>query len=178
MRPAQLILVLLFGGMAIYQEFRNVEVSGLFENFPVSLPFIILSILLLYCLWRNAGQFRKSGNLIAFLPFTMGLLLAGLTLGHYCLRAYRYNLPTVFTAWNPDLGNDGGLWLHFKKGDYLVGQRVDHFSTTTYWGDYSRKGDTIILDLPLDFEMGRRAVVQDKLLRFLDDTVKFEILPF
>lgn len=179
MRPIQLILILLFGGLAVYLEFRNMKEWTLFGgNLLDNVPFFILCIVLVVCLWKNIRQFRQSKNLVSLFPFTIGLVLFALTLGHNLLRSRHDKSPTLFTATNYDLGTDGGFRLHFKKDDYLVGEKIDHFSTTTYWGEYKRNGDTIILDIPLDFKMGRQAVIQNNVLRFLDDTVKFEISPY
>jgi hypothetical protein len=130
---------------------------------------------LVVCLIKNRRQYKQTKSLVSFLPFIIGFALLCFTLGHKLLRSHHDKLPTLFTATNYDLGTDGGFRLHFKKGNYLLGEKIDHFRTTTYWGEYKRSGDTIILNIPLDFKMGRQAIVQNNVLRFLDDTVKFEI---
>lgn len=179
MRPIQLILILLFGGLAFYLEFRNIKEWTLFGGELLDkLPFIMLCLVLVVCGFKNIRQFRRSKNLVSLLPLTIGFALFALILGHNLLRSHHDNSPTLFTATNYDLGTDGGFRLHFKKDDYLLGEKIDHFSTTTYWGGYKRNGDTITLNIPLDFKMGRQAVVQNNVLRFLDDTVRFDISPY
>lgn len=179
MRPVQLILISLFGGLAVYLEFRNIkEWTPFGGNILDNVPFFALCLALVGCIFQNIRQYRRTNSLVSFLPFTMGFALFALTLAHNFLRSHHENLPTLFTATNYDIGTDGGFRLHFKKDDFLVGEKINHFSTTTYWGEYKRSGDTIVLDIPLDFKMGRQAVLQSNVLRFLDDTVKFEVSPY
>jgi hypothetical protein len=176
MRPVQLILILLFGGLTMFLEFRSIKESiiswgDLFD----AIPLFVLFILTIAYLFVNSGQYRQHKNLRSFIPSAVGLLLLGVTAGHMWLRSHYDNSPTLFTATNYELGNDGGFSLEFKKNNHLKGKKIDHFSSTTYWGTYKKQSDTLILNIPLDFKMGRQAIFQDSILRFIDDTVKFEI---
>jgi len=176
MRPVQIILILLFGGVTVYFEFRDIEEWTLFgaELFD-AVPFYALCILTVVYLFKNSKQFRQHKNVISFLPAAIGLLFLAVVVGHMLLRSYHDNSATVFTATNYDLGSDGGFTLDFKKNNYLKGKKIDRFSNTTYWGTYRQQGDTFVLNIPLDFKMGRQAIFQDSILRFIDDTIKFEV---
>ena len=176
MRPVQLILILLFGGMTVYLEFREIQEWTLFgSDLFNAVPLFVLCILTAVYLFKNNRQYRQRKNILFYLPSSIGLLFLIVTVGHMLLRSHYDNSPTLFTASNYDLGSDGGFSLDFKKNNHLKGKKIDRFSTTTYWGTYRQQGDTLILNIPLDFKMGRQAVFQDTILRFIDDTVKFEI---
>ena len=176
MRPVQIILILLFGGLTVYLEFRNIKEWTLFGgDLFDAVPLLALGILTVVYLFKNTRQYRQHKNILSYLPSAIGLLFLVVTAGHMLLRSHYDNSPAVFTATNYDLGSDGGFSLDFKKNNHLKGKKVDRFSSTTYWGTYKQVGDTLFLNIPLDFKMGRQAIFQDSILRFIDDTVKFEV---
>lgn len=177
MRTVQLFLTILFGGLTLYLEFRDIKEWTLFlgDDLFDAVPLITLCTLTVVYLFKNSKQYRQQSNIMCFLPCVMGLLFLAVTVGHMLLRSKYDNSPTAFTATNYDLGSDGGFTLDFKKNNHLKGIKIDRFSTTTYWGTYKQQGDTLVLNIPLDFKMGRQAVFQDSILRFINDTVKFEV---
>ncbi len=176
MRPISIILILLLGGLTVYLEFRDIQEWTLFGgDLFDGAPFYALCILTVVYLFKNSRQYRQHKSILTYLPSAIGLLFLVVTVGHMLLRSYYDNSSTLFMATNYDLGSDGGFTLDFKKNYYLKGKKIDRFSSTTYWGTYRQQGDTFVLKIPLDFNMGRQAVFQDSLLRFVDDTVKFEV---
>lgn len=176
MRPIPIILILLFGGLTVYLEFRDIEEWTLFGgDLFDAVPFYTLCILTLVYLFKNSRQYRQHRSILTYLPSAMGLLFLMVTVGHMLMRSKHDNSPTLFSATNYDLGSDGGFTLDFKSNNHLKGKKIDRFSTTTYWGTYKQHRDTLVLDIPLDFKMGRQAVFQDSILRFIDDTVRFEV---
>jgi len=176
MRPIPIILILLFGGLTFYLEFRDIQEWTLFGgDLFDAVPLYSLCILTLVYLFKNSRQYRQHRSILTYLPSVMGLLFLVVTAGHMLLRSHYDNSPTFFRATNYDLGSDGGFTLDFKKNHHLKGKKIDRFSSTTYWGTYRQQGDTFVLKIPLNFKMGRQAVFQDSILRFVDDTVKFEV---
>jgi hypothetical protein len=176
MRPIQLFLISLFGGLTIYLEFQNIKQWTLFgaELFDF-IPLILLCILTVVYLIKNVNQYQVSRNFILLIPSLTGLLFLALTFGHKFIRSHLDNSQTLFTAVNYDIGNDGGFTLDFKTNNHLKGVRVDHFSETYYWGSYAKHGDTLELDIQLDFKMGKHALLQKDTLRFMDDTIHFSV---
>lgn len=176
MRPVQIVLILLFGGLTVYLEFKDIRERTLFggDLFDAA-PFYALCILTTVYLYKNSRQYRQRKSMVSFVPSAIGLLFLAVAIGHMLLRSHHDNSPTRFTATNYDLGSDGGFSLDFKQNNHLKGKKVDRFSSTTYWGTYKQQGDTLVLNIPLDFKMGRQAVFQDSILRFIDDTVRFEV---
>jgi len=176
MRLVQILLILFLGGSAVYLECRDIKEWSLFgSDVFEAVPLFGLCVLTIVYLFKDGRQFQKQKNLAAFLPSVTGLLFLTATVGHMLLRTHYYNSPTVFTATNFNLGRDDVFTLDFKKNNHLKGEKIDRLSSTTYWGTYRQKKDTLILDISLDFTMGRQAVIQDSILRFIDDTVRFEV---
>jgi hypothetical protein len=81
----------------------------------------------------------------------------------------------LFIANSNEFGNDGGFRLNFKENMVLIGEKIDRFNKTTYWGSYKQEGDTIRIDIPLDFQLGKIALLQDSILYFPDDSLRFEV---
>ena len=157
MRSVQIILILLFAGLTVYLEFRDIQEWTLFGgDLFDAVPFYALCILTVVYLFKNSRQYRQRKNIVSFVPSAIGLLFLAVTVGHMLLRSHYDNSPTRFTATNYDLGSDGGFTLDFKQNNHLKGKKVDRFSSTTYWGTYKQQGDTLVLNIPLDFEMGQR----------------------
>lgn len=58
----------------------------------------------------------------------------------------------------------------FKKNGHLLVKANLKFSTDYYWGSYKRKGDTLLMNIPIDFENGKIGYFKKDQFRFLDDT--------
>ena len=83
---------------------------------------------------------------------------------------------TVFDAYNYDIGSDGGLKFEFKKGGYIFGRSIDHFSETFYFGEFSLHKDTLELNIPLDFPLSKQGYIYgDSVILFKNDPKKFYI---
>jgi hypothetical protein len=173
MRQIQLFLILFSGGLSVYVEFRNITQDGFLLEL-LDLPYLILSILTAVLLIINCREYRKKKAIVYF-PSIVGLLFIGLITGHILLRSHNDKSQTLFTGFSGAFGDDGGFIFDFKKNNHLVGKKFDFWHITTYRGSYRKKGDTVILSIPLDFKMGRQAVMQDSFLYFIDDTISFEI---
>ncbi|MBO9150824.1 hypothetical protein ACFOTA_01280 [Chitinophaga sp. GCM10012297] len=48
----------------------------------------------------------------------------------------------------------------------MVATRSDHWLVTCYWGKYSRENDVIEIDIPFDFELGKKPILTDTSLVF------------
>lgn len=177
MRKLQLFFIIIFSGVTLYLEFRDIKE----DSFPISgdsievVSAITLCILTIVYFFKSDVRYQQRRNMLTNLPSFFGLLILVATGGHMLFRSYIDNSTTAFKATNFDLGNDGGFTLDFKKNMYLKGFKIDHFSATTYWGTYQQQGDTLVLNIPLDFELGRHAVVKDSIMYFIDDKVKFQV---
>jgi hypothetical protein len=176
MRRFQLFIILLAGGLTVFDEFRNIKESTMFgiEMFEF-VPMILLCILTVVYLIKNINQHTDTDtrNIICLIPSLLGLLFLVLTFGHMLIRSNLDNSKTFFTATTNDVGSDGGFTLDFKTNSHLKGEKIDRFSTTSYWGSYTKLNDTIKLDIPTDFKMGRVALLKKDTLSFLDDTSHF-----
>jgi len=177
MKLFQLIIILLLAGLTVPFEFQNVFQETLFgfEAFIRNVLITLLCIVTIVFLLLNFFNYKRSKQIILFIPPISGLLLLGLIFVHKQIRNQINNSPTLFAADNPYLGNDGGFTLEFKANNHVIGQKMDHWSFTTYWGSYTKQGDTLLLDIPLDFKMGRHGVIHGDTISFIDDTIKFGI---
>jgi hypothetical protein len=171
-----LLYIFVFGGIAVIREFQNIKEWTVFggDLFGAFL-LIILCILTVFFLFKNYSRFKQTRNYFTFIHSFTGLLFLGLIFGHMIIRSSYDNSKTLFEAYNETTGNDEGFTLDFKMNKHLKGQRVDRFGTTSYWGSYTKQGDTLILDIPLDFKMGRHAILQGNILQFTDDTIHFNV---
>ncbi len=173
----EITLLLFFGGLAIYFQIKQVKRRGLFlDDFSLAAIWLVVTcILTLVLLLQGFWIFKHKQRFYRFLPALIGLMLILLVLGHRFYRNMLNKRQTLFQAINYDIGSDGGFTFDFKQGGYLQGAKVDRFSTTYYWGRFTRQKDTLLLKIPLDFKLGRRAYIQNANLRFQDDTTEFNI---
>ena len=93
-------------------------------------------------------------------------------------RARLNNAPDIFTAYTNEIGSDGGLDLEFKSNGILKITKMDHWELSEYRGRYQMKDDTVDLDIPLEFKLGKKGVLGIDSLRFIDDTLRFEVHRF
>jgi len=176
MRGILLLLIFVFGSIAVVSEFQSIKEwtlfgGGIFEAFVL----IILCILTVVFLFTDYSRFRQTRNYLSFIHSFTGLLCLGLVFGHMIIRSSKDNSKTLFEAYNENIGIDGDFTLDFKVNNHLKGTRVDHFSTISYWGSYVKRGDTLILNIPLDFQMGRHAILKGNTMQFTDDTIHFNV---
>ena len=85
-------------------------------------------------------------------------------------------LPTIFSATTYDIGNDGGFTLEFKANGYVNAKKIDHFESTFYRGKYIQNRDSFHLSIPLDFQLGKTAIIKRDSLYIVGDTIKFFVL--
>jgi hypothetical protein len=175
MRPIQLLIILLFGGFAIQEEFNNIKESSIIDILGENPILILLCGIAIIYLIINTQQFICNKRVLSFIPSVLALAFIGLIFWHKQKRKSDDNSPSLFEAWTQDIGNDGGFRLEFKKNNILKGLKIDHLSSTTYWGTYQQSRDTLILNIPLDFKMGRQATLENNTFRIIDDSIKFEV---
>lgn len=177
MRRFQIILLLVFGGLAAFFQFKQIKEWSLFlDDFSLGIIFLVIScILTIVSFFNSLRLFKQKQPFYVFLPPFVGLVLVIAVSGHRFYQEAINKRRTLFQAMNDDIGSDGGFRFDFKEGGYLQGTKVDRFSTTYYWGKFKRQKDTLLLDIPLDFNLGRRAYLQNNILRFQDDTTKFTL---
>jgi hypothetical protein len=173
MRNFQIVIWLFLGILAIYSAYLPVKHYSLFFSWIYSAPFILLCLSALVFLVFLIRQYVKEVKPIALMPFIICLVSGFLA---YYLNERRASLDdsdTSFKASTDKFGNDGGFYMDFKKNGYVQAERHNHWELTSYWGKYRRDKDTIYLDVPLDFPLGKKAILTDTTLRFVDDTVIF-----
>ena len=176
MRPVQTILILALSLLGVWLQFRNIkEDSVLGLDMLDGVPLAALCILTTIFLFSNSLQFRKTKNYLSFIPAFTGLVFIAIIFGHKQWRSSLDSSRTLFTATNNSLGSDGGFIFDFKENNQLKGEKRDHWMVTYYWGRYKKQGDTLLLDIPLNFKMGRHAVLHNDILKFTDDTIHFEV---
>jgi hypothetical protein len=175
-RGTGVILVLLVGAGAIFAEIRPVKEYSLFFSWINSAPIVFTCIMAGVYLVLNIIGFVKQGKLASFLPFVLSLILVFVLFALIQHRETLDNAPTRFFADAAMIGNDGGTRFDFKENGHLKGERHDQWVETFYWGTYQEKNDTILLDIPLNFKLGRKALLTDSLLKFIDDTVALRVV--
>ena len=136
-------------------------------------PSFLLCILTIVYLLKNINQYADIKNAYVLTPSFLGMLFLILIFGHILIRSNLDKSPTLFVAATSDIGSDGGFTLDFKINNHLKGVKIDRFSTTSYWGTYTKLNDTIKIDIPTDFKLGKIALLQKDSFRFLNDTTHF-----
>ena len=177
MKLFQIIIALLFSGLAIFGEFRNIKESTIFPTL-LDTPFPILCTLAIIFLVINIRQYIKGKKLYSFLPV---LICAAAIMPIYWHIKKRQDISrseSIFVATTYQIGSDGGFILYFKKDGNLHAERRDHWLLTKYWGHYSRNNDTVNLDIPLNFQLGKTGILTDTSLTILGDTIKFDVLKY
>jgi hypothetical protein len=173
MRYYQIIIGLFCGILAIYSAYLPIKHYSLFFSWIYSAPIILLCLTALVFLVLLIRQYVKGVRSFALVPFIICLVSAFFA---YYLDERREGLDrsdTSFKASTDRFGDDGGFYMDFKKNGHVQAERHDHWEFTSYWGGYRRDKDTIYLDIPLDFPLGKKAILTDTALRFLDDTIIF-----
>jgi hypothetical protein len=174
----QLLIAFILSVLAILTEFRSIKETTLFTQWFDAAPFLGLCgavvIFLVVAIWR----FFSKRAIFTFLLF----LVCGTSLLFILWHQKKVNgldkSPTAFTAITQDIGNDGGFRLDFKKNGHLKAEKGDHWSFTEYWGNYTRHGDTIKLDIDFDFKLGKEAIMVNDSLHFIGSTFKFYTVRF
>lgn len=176
MRKLQFITTAILGAFSILVEYQSLKENTVFGTELIqSVPLTLLCILTIVYLFKSVNQYAKIKNAYAFIPFLLGVFFLLITFGHMIVRSNLDNSPTLFFATTNNIGNDGGFKLDFKKNNHLKGVKIDRFSTTFYWGSYIKLNDTIKIDLPTDFKLGKIAFLQKDTLHFVNDTIHFAI---
>jgi hypothetical protein len=176
MRIILLLLLVVLGAISVEFEFRDIQERDILTG-PIteSIPFYSLCAITLYYLIRSITNYQKHKKLVAFIPSVIGLVLIGITSNHKIIRSNQKNYQTLFIASSNEFGNDGGFRLNFKENKVLIGEKIDRFNKTTYWGTYKQEEDTIRIDIPLNFQLGKTALLQDSVLYFPEDSLRFEV---
>ena len=174
MKLFQIIITLILGVFAINTEFRSIKQYSLFFDWVHSAPFYILWLLMFFFLVVNIIQYIKYRKILVLLPLLICIISILIVVRIKTRRDFLDNSETSFKATTYSIGNDGGFILDFKKNGHLKAERRDHWLLTYYWGKFTSKGDTIYLDIPLDFNLGKQAVLNGKTLNIINDTVTFE----
>lgn len=169
------ILTLAFGSLAIYGETRSITQKTIFLDFIDYVPLTILCLVAATQLIRLILFYRTHAGRMILLSLAVAAICLGYTVWHYKHIEKLDSSPTLFTASNSQIGSDGGSRFYFKENGYLKAERGDHWCFTTYRGSYTLVKDTIDLDIRLDFKLGKRAILDNGILKFIDDTLVFEI---
>jgi hypothetical protein len=166
------------GGLSLYLQFKQIKEWNIFlDDFLLAtISLLLTSLLTIILIFTSVRHFRQHRNLFVFVPVIAGISIISVVLGHRLYREAINNHKSILQAMNYTIGSDGGFTFDFKEGGYLQGKKVDRLSTTYYWGSYIQKQDTFLLNIPLDFKLGRRAYFQNNTLYFQDDTIKFSVL--
>lgn len=176
MKPTSTVIALLFGWLAIHIAFSPVYVDALFFAWMYSAPFVLLCVLTLVFLIRSIQQFFvKNEKILVFLPVVISSICILVVVIQNERREALDNSATIFRASTREIGSDGGFNLYFKENGVLKAEKQDHWAVSYYWGEYHLKNDTVELDIPLDFKLGKKAVLSGKSLLFLDDSPTFEV---
>lgn len=174
MKAATIVITLIFGLFGICVETRSIKESSLFAWID-SIPFVALCIVTFLLSIITIWKYLKYKKLVLLFPLLFGAASILIIIWHRKARKELDNSPINFTASTYQIGSDGGFVLEFKKNGHLKAERYDHWMVTNYWGKYSYNKDTIELDIPLNFELGRKAIIAGNSLIFMNDTVKFNV---
>jgi len=175
MRFFLILLALLSSGLAIFTEFRSIKESALFFDLSNSIPVFILWTSTFIFTFLSVKGYSADKRVVSFLPSILCIIGLCVVYWHSKKRETLDDSPSVFTATTDQIGSDGGFILEFKKDGYLKAEKRDHLALTYYWGGYIQIKDTITLNLPLDFKLGKQAILTDTSLRVINDTIQFAI---
>lgn len=173
MQRPHIITALVINGLAVTAELRPVKEQALLFGWINSAPIATIFIASLIFLTLNIKKYLTHKSLSCFIPLTVCVCSLFIMISYKKNRDYLDTSATSFTAHTLEIGSDGGFKFDFKKNGHLVAERMDHWKETRYWGKYYRSNDTITLDIPLNFKLGKRAILTDTSLNFIDDTIKF-----
>jgi|GEM_PF-2542724 len=176
MKFYQIAIASIVGGLALYAETRQIKTLSLFFEWINSIPLIGLSATSLIFFILNTRKFIRHKKLIVFAPVLICLIFLSMLIGQIKRRAFLDNSETSFIATTYQIGNDGGFKLDFKKNGHLKAEKDDHWRVTYYWGRYEMEKDSILMHIPLDFKLDKKAILTDTSLRFSDDTISFQVI--
>ncbi|RFS21434.1 hypothetical protein DVR12_16180 [Chitinophaga silvatica] len=177
-KPVPILLITFIGVIALRIAYLPVFHDALFFTWLYYFPFFCLCVLTIIYFLLNIKQFLRTKKIFTLLSVIIGAISIILIILQHKKRENWNNAPSIFTATTNKIGNDGGLVLQFKNNGILKATKMDHWAVTYYWGTYRLKNDTVDLDIPLDFDLGRKAVLGEKSLRFLEDTIVIEVQRF
>lgn len=175
MKKIQVAAASLTGSLAAFTTICPVKKQALFFPWIHSAPFFGLCALVFIFLALNTRQYLRHKNPAAFMPLAAGATFILLIILLAKRQEALDNSPTRFVASTREIGNDGGLFLDFKENGRLVATRGDHWQVTRYRGKYSQENNVIELDIPFDFELGKKAVLTDSSLVFPGDIAPFQV---
>jgi hypothetical protein len=123
MRRFLTIILITFGGLAIYYQSKPIKESSIFlDDFFLSTFFLsATSLLTLTSLIRSIKSFKQQRRFFFFLPAIAGLASISMVFGHRFYRSKTDERQVLFQAMNYDIGTDGGFTFEFKKDGYLKG---------------------------------------------------------
>jgi hypothetical protein len=174
MKTYQIVLAFLLSGVAIFSEFKSIKNTSLFDFFETA-PFVLLCLLTLLLLILNTRQYIQAKQMKSFIP-SLICLCSLLIISWKMIETKRSDeAASLFTAATYQIGSDGGLIFDFKTNGYLKAERRDHWSVTSYRGKYSLRQDTVFLDIQLDFQLGRQAILTDSSLHIINDSINFQV---
>jgi hypothetical protein len=175
-RVYQLSFALVIGAFSLYAAFTPIKEMTLFFSWIYDAPFVCLCIIAAFFLFLNFREYLKNERLASFVPFSICFIIIIVTIWQNKRRELIDNGDTYFTATTYEIGDDGGLVLDFKKDGHLKAERRDHWAITYYWGKYVYRNDTMELNIPVDFKMGRKAILRDSSMQIIGDTVLFRVV--
>jgi hypothetical protein len=81
---------------------------------------------------------------------------------------------TSFTAYNDNINH--GILMDFKSNNNLKITQMYKFGETTYYGKYLIKDDTIYFNIPTDFNLAKKAIIDRDTLKFLNENIVYTII--
>jgi hypothetical protein len=175
MRPVQTLIALFISAIAVWSAFRPIKEYAVFDLFE-SFPFRALCALTVVFVVMNFRRYSSSKKMISFLPVFLCLTALSAIIWHQKHMDRLDRSSTKFIATTYDIGTDGGLIFDFKENGHLKAEKKDHWILTCYRGKYSMNHDTINLDIPLDFNLSKQALLKADSLHFTGDTTKFYVI--
>jgi hypothetical protein len=174
MKVRTLIILLVTGGLAVWFELQPIYRYGLTEIQGRTVSLYILCILLFIATIRAVIRFRRLKKISTFIPPAVGLVSLLIVIFHARWRSDLENSPSIMLAHTSAFGTDGGLALEFKKDNHVVAELRNRIDLTRFWGRYQIKQDTVYLDLPVDFNLGKKGILADNRLLMIDSKVSFK----
>jgi hypothetical protein len=172
-RMAIWLLLFILGVVCLYFEFLDIKK----EN---PLPFAVIfdiAILVFFVIGtgfqivKDILYYKIKNVLSSFLPSVSLIIILISIFIHRYLYSDEVFGTTKFTAYNDHINH--GVLLDFKTNGNLKIVSYYKFGETQSWGKYSQSADTLILNIETDFKLGRKALLKNDTLYFIDDTVCF-----
>lgn len=181
MNYLKISLILFLGFMGIFFEFSNtLEMSILpIDSLIKWILLIILIIVFIRYTFKDIKQYQQTALLNSFIYSALSLFFLLLIFGHRYFRNRNDQSASLVKA-EYGFKKDGheSIYFDFKTNGHIRIAAMYKFSETYYWGDYTKSGDTLLLDIPDIPNISNKAFFKNDTFYFIGDTTRYRITDY